>query len=282
MTKIPRFNGGLFHNIDPIALDREQIKLLIEAAKADWRYVEPAAFATPLAVAGRMWVTLGCPVKVGSMPASFATPSTPLRSSRDCRLRAPRALPVLSILALLLACVTARAAVFPPSLSLQLDGERHQLQFTGESARKFLVFRVYDIAHYAAVDGERALTAEALLADDRSKALVLEFQRDLGVERIRDEFAKSLRRNAQPGWLEAADDTIERFLGAIDRGVNDGDRLAFYWLEGGRLRVEFNGESSFAATDIAFARLLWSIWFGADPVCDREALLARLGTEPRP
>lgn len=45
---LPRFNGGLFQNIDPIPLNREQIQLLIEAAKADWRYVEPAIFGTLL------------------------------------------------------------------------------------------------------------------------------------------------------------------------------------------------------------------------------------------
>ncbi len=211
------------------------------------------------------------------MLASFATPSTPLRSAGGRRRWAPPALPVL---ALLFACVTAQAAAFPQSLSLHLGEERQQLQFTGECARAFLIFRVYEIAHYAAIDDQPALTPEAVLADDRSKALVLRFQRDLGMERIRGEFARSLRRNAQPGWLEAADDTIERFLAAIDRGVTADDRLVFYWLEGGRLRVEFNDERSFVATDIAFARLLWSIWFGADPVCDREALLARLSTEP--
>ncbi|MGM0517853.1 MAG: DNA methyltransferase [Pseudomonadota bacterium] len=48
MHKIPRFNGGLFKDIDPIALTRDQIKLLIEAAKADWRFVEPAIFGTLL------------------------------------------------------------------------------------------------------------------------------------------------------------------------------------------------------------------------------------------
>ena len=45
---LPRFNGGLFSDIDPISLSAEQIKLLIEAAKADWRYVEPAIFGTLL------------------------------------------------------------------------------------------------------------------------------------------------------------------------------------------------------------------------------------------
>ena len=45
---LPRFNGGLFSDIDPIPLNAEQIQLLIEAAKADWRYVEPAIFGTLL------------------------------------------------------------------------------------------------------------------------------------------------------------------------------------------------------------------------------------------
>ncbi len=48
MEKVPCFNGGLFHNIDPIGLDRDQIILLLEAARADWHLVEPAIFGTLL------------------------------------------------------------------------------------------------------------------------------------------------------------------------------------------------------------------------------------------
>ena len=47
-TKLRKFNGGLFTGIDPIPLNAEQIQLLIDAAKADWRYVEPAIFGTLL------------------------------------------------------------------------------------------------------------------------------------------------------------------------------------------------------------------------------------------
>lgn len=47
-TKLRRFNGGLFTGIDPIPLDASQIQLLMDAAKADWRYVEPAIFGTLL------------------------------------------------------------------------------------------------------------------------------------------------------------------------------------------------------------------------------------------
>lgn len=48
MKQIKRFNGGLFKGIDPIPLNADQIQLLIDAAKADWRFVEPAIFGTLL------------------------------------------------------------------------------------------------------------------------------------------------------------------------------------------------------------------------------------------
>lgn len=48
MHKVQRFNGGLFQNIDPIPLNGDQIGLLIQAGKADWRFVEPAIFGTLL------------------------------------------------------------------------------------------------------------------------------------------------------------------------------------------------------------------------------------------
>lgn len=45
---ITRFNGGLFENVDAIPLNEEQLELLIRAAEADWRDVEPAIFGTLL------------------------------------------------------------------------------------------------------------------------------------------------------------------------------------------------------------------------------------------
>ncbi len=43
-----RFNGGLFQESDALPLSEDQLALLIEAAKADWRDVEPAIFGTLL------------------------------------------------------------------------------------------------------------------------------------------------------------------------------------------------------------------------------------------
>jgi hypothetical protein len=43
-----RFNGKLFKNPQVLSLDRDQIDLLLAAARADWREVEPAIFGTLL------------------------------------------------------------------------------------------------------------------------------------------------------------------------------------------------------------------------------------------
>ena len=45
---LPRFNGKLFKQPEVLALDRAQIEWLREAARADWREVEPAIFGTLL------------------------------------------------------------------------------------------------------------------------------------------------------------------------------------------------------------------------------------------
>ena len=45
---VQRFNGGLFANAEAIALTEEQLLMLINAARSDWRDVEPAIFGTLL------------------------------------------------------------------------------------------------------------------------------------------------------------------------------------------------------------------------------------------
>lgn len=47
-ARVPRFNGGLFSEPSVLPLDKTQIALLREAARADWRFVEPAIFGTLL------------------------------------------------------------------------------------------------------------------------------------------------------------------------------------------------------------------------------------------
>lgn len=48
MQDLKRFNGGLFKDADALPLNGLQLGLLIEAAEADWKQVEPAIFGTLL------------------------------------------------------------------------------------------------------------------------------------------------------------------------------------------------------------------------------------------
>lgn len=48
MQDLKRFNGGLFREADALPLSNVQLGLLIEAAEADWKQVEPAIFGTLL------------------------------------------------------------------------------------------------------------------------------------------------------------------------------------------------------------------------------------------
>lgn len=165
---------------------------------------------------------------------------------------------------------------FPVEMMFTEAGEVHELTFTGQSERAVLFFRVYDIAHYVEADERRSVSQATVVADGPSKAIVISFARKLGREQIQDEFSKSLRRNAQSDWLEQAEPTITAFINGIDRDAQPGDQMVFYWLAGGRIIAEFNGEREFGVTDTAFAKLIWSIWFGEEPACDREQLLASL------
>lgn len=172
----------------------------------------------------------------------------------------------------------APPAEFPQRLLLvDARGRASELGLTGLTARMFLFFRVYDVAHYIETtsldDGE--LTPSRILQDGPAKAIAIAFARTLGQEQIRKEFDKSLRRNARDEWLAEAEGTIRRFTASIDRDAVEGDRLTFYWLPNGRVLTEFNGERVFTADDPAFAKLVWAIWFGRDPVCDVDDLLAR-------
>jgi hypothetical protein len=48
MQDLKRFNGGLFKDADALPLNAMQLGLLVEAAEADWKQVEPAIFGTLL------------------------------------------------------------------------------------------------------------------------------------------------------------------------------------------------------------------------------------------
>ncbi|EAQ98807.2 chalcone isomerase family protein [Congregibacter litoralis] len=181
---------------------------------------------------------------------------------------------VIGLLCMASGALAAKSKDFPLFMGFTHAGVNHNLHYTGSSERVILIFRVYEIAHYAEAS-PTPFSPESLIDDGPAKAIAITFSRKLGRDQIRDELDRSLRKNAQPGWLEDAQGTISAFMASIDRDAQKGDQLIFYWLSGGRIFAEFNGEPAFTANDTAFAKLIWSIWFGKEPACDIDALLAQ-------
>jgi hypothetical protein len=192
---------------------------------------------------------------------------------------AGRRTPAITLVLMMLAAASSPQAFgkasFEPTLEFTGETRTYRMTLTGQAERKFLFFRVYDIAHYADSTMDPSdLTPETVIVDGPAKALSIHFARTLSMKRVREELRSSIQRNAQPQWLERAERTIDRFLASIDRDAEAGDRLVYYWLPGGRIHAAFNGEVLFTAKDVLFAKLIWLIWFGDDPACDRDALLA--------
>ena len=47
-SRIKQFKGSIFREHEPLPLDAEEIQLLIDAGKSDWKDVEPAILGTLL------------------------------------------------------------------------------------------------------------------------------------------------------------------------------------------------------------------------------------------
>jgi len=176
--------------------------------------------------------------------------------------------------------LTAPAApeMFPPEMQWGDPGNEVPLTLTGTAERNVLFIQVYKMAHYLQTDFCRpgAVDTATLFSDEAAKHIRMKFMRDLPYEKIRGELRKSMERNAEADWLEEAAPSVERFLAAIDRDAKKEDQFTLTWLPGGKTVAQYNNQESLVFDDPSFARVLWSIWFGEQPVVSREDLLEEI------
>lgn len=168
--------------------------------------------------------------------------------------------------------------VFPPALEVGDPGGKVELTLTGTAERNVLFIQVYKMAHYLQTDFCRpgAVDTATLFSDEAAKHIRMKFMRDLPYEKIRGELRKSMERNAEAAWLEEAAPSVERFLAAIDRDAKKEDQFTLTWLPGGKTVAQYNNQESLVFDDPSFARVLWSIWFGEQPVVSRDDLLEEI------
>lgn len=166
-------------------------------------------------------------------------------------------------------------AAFPAKVVIEDAGTRRQLSATGLAVRRKLIFDIYSMAHYLedGPPGPRPEVLHDILSDSRAKQIILEFNRDLRAEQVRDGLTDSYAKAASPEVLRETQPLLQRFLQSIHKNVTKNERFTVRWLPGGRLQGVYDGQVVASVANPTFARTFWSMWFGDHPIVDRDALI---------
>lgn len=167
---------------------------------------------------------------------------------------------------------------FPRKITIEYQGTPVNLQLTGEATRKKFFVSVYDVAHYlqegvAIAPGSKfqdILNARAV------KELAFKWVRTVEAAKVKEGYEESFKKTLSPNEYTQLQNQIEQFLGFYDQGVTKGDEQALRWFPDGKIEVIIKGNSVGTINNPAFAKALWSIWFGDKPVVDREKLVSLL------
>lgn len=138
------------------------------------------------------------------------------------------------------------------------------LELTGTGTIRYLgLFKVSEVALYMPPD----VSADQALKPDTPRRLEVRYFRDL----TKEDFAKStrvwIRKNVSESEYEALKPKIEQ-LNALYENVKEGDRYGLTYVPGKGTTLDLNGREIGTVPGGDFARALFSIWLGDEPVED--------------
>jgi hypothetical protein len=156
---------------------------------------------------------------------------------------------------------------------------------TGLRVKKiaFLKFKAYAFGLYidgTAVEGPLAPykgkpasdeLRTALQTGDFKKELVLHFLRDLDAKKIQDAMRDALEKGTDP-------EVLDKFISYFPE-VKEGQRCTLRWAPGGTIETVMVGEEKPPITDMAFAKTLYGLYVGPDPLQGdfKDSVVARAG-----
>ena len=103
--------------------------------------------------------------------------------------------------------------------------------------------------------------ATQVIQTAQKKRLILHFVRDVDASDIREAFTNGFQHN---GGTPALRDRISQLTGMIP-AMRDGGQLVFTYLPATGLQVQVGNRVKGTITGEDFARIFFSIWFGANP-----------------
>jgi hypothetical protein len=160
---------------------------------------------------------------------------------------------------------------FPKDVSFTAQGKTFKLAGTGVSTRKKFFVKVYSIASYIE-DPASVKSGDVfnnIINSKKAKQLSIIWVRDIEAKKVQDGFVESL------GKAGASQQDTDKFV-KLFGNVKNGDSHTIRSLPDGSVTVSYNGEDKGSIKSEAFAKALWSIWFGKDSVVKRDQLVSLL------
>lgn len=168
---------------------------------------------------------------------------------------------------------------FPSEVSFTQDGKTYNLQATGVATRKKLIVSVYSVAHYLqdAASLPSGDKFDAILNSDKAKQLTIKWVHDAGADKIQSGYEESFKNNVQEPDYSKLQKEIKDYIHFFANDVKKGDEHIIRWAPGGSIEVIINGtKAGSIANNPAFAKALWSLWFGPHSAVDRSRLVSLL------
>ena len=174
---------------------------------------------------------------------------------------------------------------FSSHVVIEYNNKQFDLGLTGKTIRRKFFLKIYSMAHYmemgpgiinpGATDNE---IYKSILQDNAAKQVSMVFLRSLKASQIKDSLLSGIKSNSSEDEFQQMLPDVERFQQAISSDVEKDDEFVIRWLPDGTLVSLFQGQEISAIRNDRFARVLWSIWFGENPVVNRKSLIEKLLT----
>lgn len=143
--------------------------------------------------------------------------------------------------------------------SVEVGGKTLQLNGLGLREATFLKVDVYVAGLYLE---NKSSDANAILASDGPAKLQMKFVRDVGKDSMVEAWDEGFPKNTKD--VSKLTDRIAKLNGWMG-DLADGDTMAFTYVPGTGVTVEFKGEVKGTIEGADFAKALWSIWLGKKP-----------------
>ena len=171
----------------------------------------------------------------------------------------------------------ATGKTFPATVSFQVDGKDTSLQATGISVRKKFFVKVYSVAHYMEnpASVKEGNIYENILNSNQPKELLSIWVRNADQKKVVDGYRESFGKVLSSDDLAKLKPEIDNYLSFFG-DVKTNDKHVLRWMPDGTITVEINDTLKGEIKNPAFAKALWSIWFGQKSVVSRDQLVARI------